>query len=70
MNFKAMIDTLTLARIQQGLSLQKVADELLINKVTIHFWEQHKYKPRFDQFLEWAQFLKVDLNELINDSNL
>ena len=66
MNFKAMIDTLTLARMQQGLSLQKVADELLINKVTVHFWEQHKYKPRYDQFLEWAQFLKVDLNDLTN----
>jgi len=61
-----MIDTLTLARIQQGLSLQKVANELLINKVTVQLWEQNKYKPRYDQFLEWAQFLKVDLNELTN----
>ena len=65
MNFKAMIDTLTLARMKQGLSLQEIADDLLINKSTIHLWEQHKYKPRYDQFIEWAQFLKVDLNELI-----
>jgi len=59
------INKLALERMKQGLTLQQVADELLVNKVTIHHWESHKSKPRFDLFIEWVQFLKLDIKEVI-----
>lgn len=62
---KAIIDQLAIARMQQGVTLQSVADELEINKTTLFYWESHKSKPRFDQWLQWVKYLNVDINELI-----
>jgi len=66
MNYTEIIDRLAVARNKQQRTLQEIADELSINKTTLFYWESHKSKPRFDQFLNWVEALRLDIKQVIH----
>ncbi len=57
-------DTIRQARMRAGISQQKVADLLKIDRPTYNKIEQNKIMPKYEDFPKLCELLQIDLNKL------
>ena len=53
-------------RTELGLSLQKVADAMDVEKQTVHLWENAQMSPGLAMVLRLAQALDMNISELVS----
>ncbi len=54
-------------RLENGLSQQKLANELGFCNQTISFWETGSREPDFDTLLKIANYFEISVGELLQD---
>ena len=52
-------------RLEKGLSLQKLANEIGVDKHTVIFWEQEINEPKASYIVKLAEFLGVTADYLL-----
>ena len=59
---KDYIHLLYMARIKRNMTVFALSRRLKVEYNTLHSWENKKRKPRYDAFLKWCKFLKVEID--------
>lgn len=60
------MNELKVARVKKGLTMQQLADKLLVSRQAISSWEKKESKPSVKKTMELHRVLDISLDELMD----